>query len=94
MYPKKVGNILLKFFLDELEKDIAAHIAKALRQDFQNIKSTAKALALQVEVKMETIKKWYSGSNPPSTAHLIVLARTSPSVRQALLQLMDNKPGV
>lgn len=90
MYPKKVGNILPKYFLDELEKNIAASVAEALRQDFPNIKTAAKALALQVEVSMETIKKWYNGSNPPSAAHLIVLARASPSVRQVLRGLIGD----
>jgi len=89
---KIVGKVLPKFFLDELEKTIAANIAGALRQDFPTVKATAIAVALHVDIKTDTVKKWYNGSNKPSAAHLIILARASPSVHQALLNLIDVKP--
>lgn len=88
---KIVGNMLPKFFLDELEKSIAADVAKALRQDFPTVKTAAKALAAEVEISMETIKKWYNGSNPPKAVHLIIMARASPSVRHALLKLIERE---
>ncbi len=89
---KFMGNVLPKFFLDELERCLAADVARALRQDFPTVKTAAKALASEVEISMETIKKWYNGSNPPKAVHLIIMARVSPSVRQALLNLIDGKP--
>ena len=89
---KIVGKVLPKFFLDELEKSIAANVAIALRQDFPTVKIAASALAAEVEISMETIKKWYNGSNPPKAVHLIIMARVSPSVHQALLNLIDGKP--
>ena len=89
MSPNDVCKVLHKFFLAELEQNIAASTAGALRQDFPNIKAAATAIALQVETNMETIKKWYYGFNAPSAANLIVLARISPSVRQTLLKLID-----
>jgi hypothetical protein len=91
MYPKKEGKVLPKIFLADLERNIAASIANALRQDFPNIKTAATAVALHVEINIETIKKWYNGSNTPSAANLIVLARVSPSVRQTLLRLIINR---
>jgi len=91
MSSKKVGKVLPKIFIDNLEQEIAAHIAAALRKDFPNIKFAATALAEQVEVSMHTLKKWYNGHNTPSAANLIVLARSSASVRRVLWQLVKNR---
>ncbi len=38
---------------------------------------------------MNTIKKWYNGTNVPSAINLIILARVSPSVKVMLLLLID-----
>ena len=86
---KKEGKVLPKIFLAELEQDIAERIAQALRTDFPNIKTAATKLAEQVEINMETLKKWYNGRNTPSAANLIVLARGSPAVRQTLEGLIE-----
>jgi hypothetical protein len=88
---RKEGNTLPKIFLDELEKSIAANISNALRQDFSNIKAVATALAIHVEISMETIKKWFNGSNPPKAVHLLLLARVSPSIRTMILQMIDEE---
>jgi hypothetical protein len=87
MYSKKEGKVLPKIFLDELERDIATGIARALRSDFQNLKIAAGNLA---EINMETLKKWYNGRNTPSAANLVVLARGSPSVRRVLWELIED----
>lgn len=91
MSSKKVGKVLPKIFIDNLEQEIATHIAAALRKDFPTIKCAATALAEQVEVSMDTLKKWYNGRNTPSAANLVVLARSSASVRRALWQLVKNR---
>ncbi len=89
MSSELLGKVLPKFFLAKLEKSVAAEIAKSLRQDFPTVKIAATAIAKQVETNMETIKKWYNGSNVPSAANLIILARVSPSVRRAVLEFID-----
>jgi len=88
MYSKKEGKVLPKIFLDGFEQEIATGIARALRSDFPNLKIAAAYFA---EINMETLKKWYNGSNTPSAANLIILARGSPSVCQMLLELVDGK---
>ena len=87
MYSKKEGKVLPKIFLDELERDIATGIARALRSDFPNLKIAAGNLA---EINMETLKKWYNGRNTPSATNLIVLARGSPAVRKILWELIED----
>jgi len=89
MSSELLGKTLPKFFLAKLEESIAAEIAKSLRQDFPTVKIAATAIAKQVETNMETIKKWYNGSNMPSAANLIILARVSPSVRRVVLDFID-----
>lgn len=88
---KKEGKVLPKIFLANLEQNIAAQVAEALRKDFPNIKMAATTMAEQMEISMETLKKWYNGCNAPSAANLIVLARGSPAVRQALTSLISTE---
>jgi hypothetical protein len=91
MYPKKEGKVLPKIFLAEMDRDIAARIAQALRTDFPSIKSAATKLAEQVEINIETLKKWYGGHHAPSAANLIILARGSPAVRRMLIELIGKE---
>ncbi|MBV8549535.1 MAG: hypothetical protein JO126_08775 [Alphaproteobacteria bacterium] len=87
---KKEGKVLPKIFLAAHERHVAAIISSAMRKDFQNIKIAATAMAPQVEINIETLKKWYNGTNIPSGSNLILLARISPSVREAVFVMINN----
>lgn len=84
-----LGKTLPKIVLAEFERNIAGEVAQSLRKDFPNLKAAARVIATQAEINMNTIKKWYNGTNVPSAINLIILARVSPSVKVMLLLLID-----
>jgi hypothetical protein len=88
MSRKKVCKVLHKIFIDKFEQQITANISEALRADFANVKAAESKLAKQADIKRETLKKWYYGYNAPSAVHLILLARSSPAVEEALRNLI------
>tara|TARA_B100000686_G_C16803732_1_gene988232 strand:+ start:7458 stop:7979 length:522 start_codon:yes stop_codon:yes gene_type:complete len=61
-------------------------ISIALRKDYQHKYSAVKHIGRDTGLGLRSIKSWYEGTRAPSTEHLIILAKVSPSVFTLLLQ--------
>lgn len=69
-----------------LEQKIAIKVAEILRHEYEGIASPVKNISLKTGVAPATIKKWYSGQNPPRLAHFLILAQNYPPILQVLLE--------
>lgn len=67
--------------------DLANILARALRADFGALRSAVKHIALITHAHPDTVSKWYQGKNVPNSEHLILLARSSPSLANAIVEL-------
>ncbi len=92
MSPKETGNKLTAEKREKLEHKIARLVAAALREDYGDERHAIKRISRDIPIdSLNTIKAWYEGRNPPNSAHLIMLARYSPSVMGVLMDLLGNR---
>lgn len=83
---KKEDHILSTDQATFLEQKIAIKVAEILRHEYEGIASPVKNISLKTGVAPATIKKWYSGQNPPRLAHFLILAQNYPPILQILLE--------
>ncbi len=68
------------------DTELAQIIADALRNDFGESSSTIKKIGQVTNENLASIKHWYTARHVPSSAHLLVLARSSPSILKFVLE--------
>lgn len=68
------------------DKALAKIVASALRQDFGKTASAAKRIGQLTNANLRAIKNWYEAKNAPSSGHLLLLARSSPSILKFILK--------
>ncbi|GLJ00011.1 hypothetical protein [Sphingobium sp. BS19] len=73
------------------DAEFAQVIASALKVEFGSTRNGAKMIMQWTGVSQRTAKNWLSGTNSPSGAHLILLARESNAVLKAMM-LMAERP--
>jgi hypothetical protein len=83
---KKEDHILSTDQATFLEQKIATKVAEILRHEYEGMASPVKKISLKTGVAPATIKKWYSGQNPPRLAHFLILAQNYPLILQVLLE--------
>jgi len=83
----KMGNIFPAMTAAFFEQELTARINKILREAHQDKSSCIKIINGKTVIKCDTIKRWYEGRNPPSSAHLIILAQHYPAVIKMILDL-------
>lgn len=71
----------------EIEFQITQNLKQILRIHYQDFPSALKWLCARTGVRPRTARNWYEGCNPPSSGHLLVLARSYPAVLKMILQL-------
>ncbi|MDC7675136.1 hypothetical protein [Asticcacaulis machinosus] len=80
MSPLKTGRLLgRKKAADEVRR-IASTVSDALREDFGDSPSAIKQIGRITGASLNTIANWYRARNMPSSNHLLVLARSSPTI--------------
>lgn len=67
------------------DEEIARIVASALRQDFGDSASAVKRIGQLTNANLRAIKNWYEARNAPSSGHLLLLARSSPSILKFIL---------
>jgi hypothetical protein len=73
------------------ETEFAQVIASALKVEFGSARNGTKIITQWTGVSQRTAKNWLSGTNAPSGAHLVMLARESNAILKALM-LMAERP--
>jgi hypothetical protein len=68
------------------EGELASMIGAALHLDYGESPSAIKYIGLQTGANLRAIKNWFQGRNTPSSRHLLILARTSPSILRIVLE--------
>lgn len=68
------------------DTELAIIVAAALRRDFGNANSAVKRIGKATNVNLRAIKNWYEARNTPSSGHLLLLARVSPSIFKFVLE--------
>lgn len=68
------------------EAELARLIGDALHQDYGDLGSAVKQIGLQTGAHLRAVKNWFQGRNTPSSAHLLILARISPSILRLVLE--------
>jgi len=68
------------------EQKISEKVAEILRQEYKGIPSPVKKISRKTGIATTTIKKWYSGQNPPRLVHFLILARHYRAILQLLLE--------
>lgn len=76
------------FFIN-IERRIAQAVAKALRQDYEELPSAVKWIGRKTGAHPRAIRNWYEARNAPNSAHLVMLARSSAHVLRVLLELIE-----
>lgn len=71
----------------DFERRLAEEITRILHLEYEGIPSAVKRISLKTGIAVATIKKWYSGRNPPRMAHILMLAQYYPAVLVLLLKL-------
>lgn len=77
------------------DAEIAQIVAEALRKDFGDTPSAVKHIGRVTNAHLRAIRNWYEARNAPSSGHLLLLAKSSPSILEFLLmqiggeQLLD-----
>ena len=72
-------------------KKLAEIISRALHADFGKHPHTIKRIGQKTGVNLHTIKNWYEGSKAPSSGHLLLLSRHSPTVLKFVLEQIGGK---
>jgi len=83
----KMGNIFPAMTAAFVEQEITTRINKILREAHQDKSSCIKIINKKTDIKNTTIKRWYTGRNPPSSAHLMILALHYPAVLKMILDV-------
>ena len=65
---------------------LAKIISRALRADFGKHPHAIKRIGQKTGVNLHTIKNWYDGSKVPSSGHLLLLSRCSPTLLKFILE--------
>jgi len=73
------------------DSELAKFVAVALRQDFGGMTSVVKQIGKLTDANLRTIKNWYEARNAPSSGHLLLLARASPSILKFVLMQVGGK---
>lgn len=68
------------------DAELAKIVAMALRQDFGDTPSAVKRIGQLTNANLRAIKNWYQARNTPSSGHLLLLARSSPSILKFILE--------
>jgi len=68
------------------DDELAKIVASALRHDFGDSASAIKRIGQLTNANLRAIKNWYEARNTPSSGHLLLLARSSPSILKFILQ--------
>lgn len=71
----------------EIEFHITQNLKQILRAHYHDFPSALKWLCVRTGVRPRTARNWYEGCNPPSSGHLLVLARSYPAILKMILQL-------
>ena len=88
-FPKRGGNGGGDFSLDD--HAFAMKIASALKAELQDRNSRAKVVAGWTGANERTVKNWISGRYAPCGRHLVLLARNSNQVLNAILSMADRQ---
>jgi hypothetical protein len=88
-FPKRGGNGRSNFSLDD--HAFAMKIALALKSELRDRSSRAKLVASWTGANERTVKNWISGKYAPCGRHLVILARHSDQVLNALLSMVDRQ---
>lgn len=68
------------------DEELAKIVAAALRRDFGETASAIKRIGQLTSSNLRAIKNWYEARNAPSSGHLLLLARSSPSILKFILE--------
>ena len=68
------------------DEELAKIVAAALRHDFGETASAVKRIGQLTNANLRAIKNWYEARNAPSSGHLLLLARSSPSILKFILE--------
>ncbi len=68
------------------DDELAKIVASALRHDFGDSASAVKRIGQLTNANLRAIRNWYEARNTPSSGHLLLLARSSPSILKFILQ--------
>ena len=88
-FPKRAGNGRSGFSLDD--HAFAMKIAAALKAELKDRNSRAKLVAGWTGANERTVKNWISGKYAPCGRNLVVLARHSDRVLDAILSMADRQ---
>lgn len=68
------------------DAEIAQIVAEALRRDFGDTPSSIKHIGRVTNANLRAIRNWYEARNAPSSGHLLLLAKSSPSILEFFLR--------
>lgn len=68
-----------------VDDEFAQLVSEALRKDYADLPSAVKQIGLQTGANLRAIRNWYEGRHAPSSFHLLILAKSSPSLLQLVL---------
>jgi hypothetical protein len=68
------------------DAELAQIVAAALRRDFGDTSSAIKRIGQLTNANLRAIKNWYNACHSPSSGHLLLLARSSPSILKFVLE--------
>ncbi len=68
------------------DAELSKIVAAALRHDFGESASAIKRIGQLTNANLRAIKNWYQARNTPSSGHLLLLARSSPSILKFILE--------
>ena len=88
-FPKRDGGGGSEFSLDD--QAFAMKIARALKSELKDRNSRAKLVAGWTGANERTVKNWILGRYAPCGRHLVVLARHSDQVLDAILSIADRQ---
>ena len=88
-FPKRDGNGGADFSLDD--HAFAMKIASALKAELKDRNSRAKVVAGWTGANERTVKNWILGRYAPCGRHLVLLARNSDQVLNAILSMADRQ---
>lgn len=66
--------------------EFAKIVAHALREDFKNDSAAVKAIGGTTKISLRAIKNWYEGRSAPSSGHLLLLCRRSPTLLKFMIE--------
>jgi hypothetical protein len=88
-FPKRRGGGSPNFSLDD--HAFAMKIALALKSELKDRNSRAKLVASWTGANERTVKNWILGRYAPCGRHLVILARHSDQVLNAVLSMADRQ---